>query len=185
MTKNNNIKTTTKRGKGLYIFWSIVLAIYVVAFLFDNSLAIKSLQETGLTLLKILPIFVLIFVIMVLSNLFLTPELVKKHFGKEAGLKGWFYALLFGILVAGPPYALYPMLRNMKEHGLATKYLAAFLYNRNVKIPLLPAMIYYFGWWYTIIMTILVIIFSVFDGLILEVLVKDNNVVKSSGEQNG
>lgn len=174
MTENNNTKTVTKKGKGIHIFWSAVVVIYIIAFLFDNSLAIKSLQETSVTLLKILPIFVLIFVIMVLSNLFLTPELVKKHFGKEAGLKGWVYSLLFGILVAGPPYALYPMLKNMKEHGLETKYMATFLYNRNVKIPLLPAMIYYFGWQYTMVMTVLVIIFSVVDGLILGVIAEDN-----------
>ncbi len=174
MTENKNTKAITKKGKGIYIFWSIALIIYIIVFLADSSLAIKSLQETGATLLKILPIFVLIFVIMVLSNLFLTPELVKKHFGKEAGLKGWIYSLLFGLLVAGPPYALYPMLKNMKEHGLETKYMATFLYNRNVKIPLLPAMIYYFGWQYTVVMTVLVIIFSVIDGWVLGMIIKDN-----------
>ncbi len=170
MTKNKETPTTTKKWKGIHIFWSVVTVVYIIVFLVAKPLAIKSLQETGITLLKILPIFVLIFVIMVLSNLFLTPELVKKHFGKEAGLKGWIYALLFGILVAGPPYVLYPMLKNMRKHGLETKYMATFLYNRNVKIPLLPAMIYYFGWQYTAVMTILVIIFSVFNGLILNVI---------------
>ncbi len=174
MTENKNAKTIAKKGRGIYIFWSVVLIIYIVVFLVDGSLAMKSLQETGITLLKILPIFVLIFVIMVLSNLFLTPELVKKHFGKEAGLRGWIYALLFGVLVAGPPYALYPMLKNMREHGLEIKYMATFLYNRNVKLALIPAMIYYFGWQYTMVITVLVIIFSVFNGLILNVLVKDN-----------
>ncbi len=175
MTENKNAKkAVVKKGKGVYIFWSAVLVVYTIIFLVDGSLAMKSLQETGITLLKISPIFILIFIIMVLSNLFLTPELVKKHFGKEAGLKGWVYSLLFGILVAGPPYALYPMLKNMKEHGLETKYMATFLYNRNVKIPLLPAMIYYFGWQYTVVMTVLVIIFSVFNGLILDAIVKDD-----------
>ncbi len=174
MTENKDTKTIVKKGKGIYVFWSVVLVVYIVIFLVDGSLAIKSLQETGTTLLKILPIFILIFVIMVLSNLFLTPELVKKHFGKEAGLRGWIYALLFGVLVAGPPYALYPMLKNMKEHGLETKYMATFLYNRNVKVPLLPAMIYYFGWQYTVVMTVLVIIFSVIDGWVLGMIIKDN-----------
>ncbi len=174
MTKGKDTKTIAKKGRGIYIFWSAVLIVYIIVFLIDSSLAMKSLRETGATLLKISPIFILIFVIMVLSNLFLTPELVKKHFGKEAGLKGWIYSLLFGLLVAGPPYTLYPMLRNMKEHGLEAKYMATFLYNRNVKIPLLPAMIYYFGWQYTVIMTILVITFSVFNGLILGMIIKND-----------
>jgi uncharacterized membrane protein YraQ (UPF0718 family) len=78
------------------------------------------------------------------------------------------YAILFGILVAGPPYALYPMLKQMKEQGLKTNYLAAFLYNRNIKIVLIPAMAYYFGWQFTIVMTILVIIFSIISGVMME-----------------
>jgi len=149
-------------------FWLAVLSIYLIAFLVNSDLAWRGLEVTGQTLLKILPIILLIFGIMVLSNLFLTPERVKKHFGHEAGWKGWLYAISFGILVAGPPYALYPMLKQMKEQGLKTNYLAAFLYNRNVKIPLIPAMVYYFGWQFAIIMTILVIIFSIISGVMME-----------------
>ncbi len=166
--QNSNMSQEKKSGKGLLIFWLAVIVIYLVTFLWNSNFAWKGLQDTGQTLIKIIPIVLLVFVIMVLSNLFLTPERVKKHFGQDAGLKGWFYAMLFGILVAGPPYTLYPMLKEMKNHGLKTNYLAAFLYNRNVKIPLMPAMIYYFGWQYAIIMTVLVVIFSIISGIMME-----------------
>jgi len=167
--KGNDNKFQNKTGgKGVQKFWLAVLSIYLIAFLVNSDLAWRGLEVTGQTLLKILPIILLIFGIMVLSNLFLTPERVKKHFGHEAGWKGWLYAILFGILVAGPPYALYPMLKQMKEQGLKTNYLAAFLYNRNVKIPLIPAMVYYFGWQFAIIMTILVIFFSIISGVMME-----------------
>ena len=167
--KGDNNKSQNKTGgKGVQKFWLAVSGIYLIAFLVNSDLAWRGLEVTGQTLLKILPIILLIFGIMVLSNLFLTPERVKKHFGHEAGWKGWLYAILFGILVAGPPYALYPMLKQMKEQGLKTNYLAAFLYNRNVKIPLIPAMVYYFGWQFAITMTILVIIFSIISGVMME-----------------
>ena len=168
LKRQNKDQLTKPKGKGIYIFWSVVLFVYGLTFVFSPTLAMDSLKGTWQVFLKIVPIFVLILAVMVLVNLFFTPERIKKHFGKDAGLKGWFYAIIFGILVAGPPYALYPMLREMKKHGLKTSYLSAFLYNRNVKIPLIPAMIYYFGWAYMLVVTILVIIFSILSGLILE-----------------
>ena len=170
-SKQNNAQPKKKPSKGLRIFWLAVISIYGVAFLVNSNLAWRGLQATGQTLVKIIPVILLIFGIMVVSNLFLTPEKVKKHFGHEAGLKGWFYAMVFGVLVAGPPYTLYPMLKQMREHGLRTNYLAAFLYNRNIKIPLIPAMIYYFGWQYALVMTVLVMIFSIISGVVMEKIV--------------
>ena len=167
-SKQNDMLPQKKSNKGLKIFWLAVLSVYGIAFLVNSDLAWRGLRATGQTLIKIIPIIVLVFVIMVFTNLFLTPERVKRHFGHEAGIKGWLYAILFGLLVAGPPYALYPMLKQMKEHGLRTGYLAAFLYNRNIKIPLLPVSVYYFGWLYTITMAILIIIFSILDGWLME-----------------
>ncbi len=166
----NRQKQEKQKNKisGVLVFWIVILVLYSIIFVIKPELAQQGIIHTGQTLLKILPIFILIFGIMILTNMFLTPERVKKHFGKEAGLRGWMYALIFGVLVAGPPYALYPMLKNMKEHGLKTSYLATFLYNRNVKIPLIPVMWYYFGWQYTVILTILVIVFSIFSGIIME-----------------
>jgi uncharacterized membrane protein YraQ (UPF0718 family) len=172
--QNSNMSQDKKPGKGLKLFWLSVVVMYLGAFLGNSDLAWSGLQATGQTLVKILPIMLLIFGIMILSNLFLTPERIKKHVGQEAGWRGWLYAIIFGILVAGPPYALYPMLKQMKEHGLKTNYLAAFLYNRNIKIPFIPVMIYYFGWQYTTVITILVIVFSIISGLMMEKLMGGN-----------
>jgi len=162
-------RTKKKEGsRTMSKFWLAVLVIYSVAFLSNRQLFWNSLEATGQTLLKILPIILFVFAIMILSNLFLTPERIKKHFSHEAGIKGWLYAMLFGILIAGPSYILYPMLKEMKAGGLRTGYLTAFLYNRNVKIPFIPVMIYYFGWQYTIVVTGLIIIFSIISGIIME-----------------
>jgi len=155
------------KSKGIIFFWIAVLSVYVLTFTVSSDMALASIRETFLILVKMLPIFIVIFVIMVLVNLFVTPERVKKHFGEESGLRGWFWAIIFGVLVAGPPYTLYPMLKTMKEHGLQNKFIATFLYNRNVKIPLIPASVYYFGWEYTLVMMSLIMIFSIFSGLLL------------------
>jgi uncharacterized membrane protein YraQ (UPF0718 family) len=161
--KSQKIKTIKKN----IVFGSIIFVIYLIVFFINPNLALSSAKEAFSILIKTAPILILIFLIMIVVDLFLTPERVKKHFGHEAGLKGWFYAILFGILITGPPYVFYPMLKTMKEQGLSNKFIATFLYNRNVKIPFVPASIYYFGWQYTLIIMILIIIFSIFSGLLL------------------
>jgi len=47
---------------------------------------------------------------------------------------------------------------------------AVFLYNRAIKIPLLPLMVYYFGAPFVVILTCYTIIASVVQGRIVQVL---------------
>ena len=162
------INKDKKKKKNILFFLLLVLFIYTVVFFIDKDLAIASFNKALIIFIKIIPVFLLVFIIMFLSNLFLTPNIIKKHFGEEAGLKGWFYAIVFGIIVSGPPYALYPMLKEFKKQGLKNSYLATFLYNRNVKIPFIPVMIFYFGWQYTLVLSLFIIIFSIFNGLLVE-----------------
>ncbi|MBW2540150.1 MAG: hypothetical protein JRE27_11165 [Deltaproteobacteria bacterium] len=77
------------------------------------------------------------------------------------------------MLVSGPPYVLYPLLGELKKRGMTNSLLAVFLYNRNVKIPFIPAMIYYFGLKFTIILSVYIIIFSIMNGKIMEALTKE------------
>ena len=46
--------------------------------------------------------------------------------------------------------------------------IAVFLYNRAVKPALIPLMIYYFGLSYLIVLTIVMIIFSIINGILVE-----------------
>jgi hypothetical protein len=63
------------------------------------------------------------------------------------------------------------MLAEFRRHGVRPALLAVFLYNRNVKIPFLPVMVYYFGLRYTVVVSGLIIIFSLLNGLLLERLI--------------
>jgi uncharacterized membrane protein YraQ (UPF0718 family) len=100
--------------------------------------------------------------------------MIIKYLGQEAGLKGWLLAIIGGILVSGPPYILFPLLKDLKKKGMSNALLAVFLYNRNVKIPFFPVMIYYFGLTYTVIISFYIIIFSIFNGLLINFFLKEN-----------
>lgn len=52
------------------------------------------------------------------------------------------------------------------EQGLA----AVFLYNRAIKIPLLPVMIYYFDVAFTVLLLVFTVIASVIEGKMIEIL---------------
>jgi len=52
------------------------------------------------------------------------------------------------------------------KNGLA----AVFLYNRAVKIPLVPLMIYYFGVKFLIILTLLTLLASIIEGKVIDAL---------------
>ncbi|GAG00735.1 unnamed protein product [marine sediment metagenome] len=157
---------------GKWIFFIIVVVIYMVLALVDLELAKNALIEFLKLIKKILPIFVLVFILMFISALVLDFKKVAKYVGKEAGIKGWFIAIILGILSMGPIYMWYPLLSDLKEKGMKNSFIAAFLYNRAVKIPLIPMMIYYFGLSFTIILTFYMIVFSVINGVAVNKLIK-------------
>ncbi|MBA7715913.1 hypothetical protein ES703_124972 [subsurface metagenome] len=75
----------------------------------------------------------LVFVIMLLINLFLKPARIAKFLGKGSGVKGIALSAAAGIISTGPIYVWYPLLRDLKEKGAGESSIAIFLYNRAVK----------------------------------------------------
>ena len=59
-------------------------------------------------------------------------------------------------------------LADLRKLGMSNKLIAIFLYNRAIKIPLLIMLVYYFGLSFTITVTILIILFSVINGWLVE-----------------
>lgn len=152
-------------------FFLAMLAVYGVTALAAPEVAGRALSEFGLMAGRIAPILGLVFVVLFLVNLLLDPAWIRKHLGRDSGWKGWFYAVVGGIFVSGPPYMLYPMLGEFRRHGAREAFLAVILYNRNVKIPFIPVLIYYFGLRYTVILSLYIILFSLVNGWLVELLV--------------
>ena len=61
-----------------------------------------------------------------------------------------------------------------KKKGMKTSLAATFLYARAIKPALLPLMVFYFGLTYVIVLTVVMIIFSMVQGLIVEKIVELN-----------
>ena len=167
MTKQSDKKNTVKGG---WLFLGVMLLIYGAIALIDFSLVTQSLFFFAKVFLQIVPILVLVFFLMVLFNLVLTHDRIKKYVGKTSGLKGWLLAMVSGIFSTGPIYTWYILLSELKKQGMKSSLMAVFLYSRAVKLPLLPLLVHYFGMQYTIIMSLYLIFFSILNGIIMGVL---------------
>ena len=162
-----------KRAVRLLVFPASVLFIYGILFIIMPDKASTALRSSGKVFFNIIMPLCLVFILMLVLNIFLKPAYITKFLGKGAGIKGILLSATAGIISAGPIYAWYPMLKALREKGADDSLIAIFLGNRAVKPFLLPIMISYFGWIYVLILTVFTIFGSLVIGFCVDVLVKE------------
>ncbi len=156
-----------KEMPGTWKFFIISILILGIVSIIKPSILIPSLLFSWEILKKIVLVFIGIFVLMALTNYFIRPEKLVEYFGHSKSVKGWFAAVITGIISTGPIYMWYPLLAELQEKGVKNGFIATFLYNRAVKLPLLPIMIVYFGFKFVVVLTFVMMFISVVQGLIL------------------
>ncbi len=163
---NDNKKNKPKQSNTEWYFFGAVALTYVIVAIVKGNLALKSLSTAGGIFLNILPAFGIIFAAMWLVNYFVDKKTVKKILGVRSGPKRWLIAVISGVLSTGPIYAWYPLLNDLRKKGLDYGFIATFLYNRAVKLPLLPLFIYYFSPTFTGVLLGVMVIVSILQGLL-------------------
>lgn len=166
-----NLKKKSTRSK-LY-FGIIVSVLYLTAGFYNFNIVVNAFRAFLNLLERLVPIFILVFGLMALSNLLIDPDKISKHLGKEAGFKGWVISIAGGVFSTGPIFMWFKLLEDLKGMGMRTAYAATFLYNRAVKPALLPLLIYYFGWIFTLVLTIYMMMFAIINSLIVEKICKE------------
>jgi len=163
--------TTEKNYTSWYFLIGVILFYTIVSLL--NIDKFKDAFNFFIDIIiKIIPILIIIFISMGLINYFVKNKTLVKLMGNKSGMIGWIIAIITGILSSGPIYMWYPLLADLNKKGVKPGLIAVFLYNRAVKLPLLPIIIMYFGLKFTIILTIIMIITSIFQGIIIDKLIK-------------
>lgn len=150
------------------LFLGAVLLVYALVFVLEPGLAARSLAKSAALGLQVIPALALVFLLLFAIGVFLKPGQVARALGREAGMRGWMFATAAGLVSTGPIYLWFPLLADLCEHGMRPALAAAFLYCRSVKLPLVPLMVYYFGWPYTVVLTVFMLCFSVVVGLATE-----------------
>lgn len=157
-------------GRGGLIFLGTVVAAYAIVMVFFPATGLQALSLAASTSLQLLVPLSLVFAALLLTNLFLKPQKISSLVGSNSGLKGSLLSLLAGILSVGPAYAWYPLLGTVRSHGGGAGQIAVFLYGRAIKPFLLPAMIAYFGWVFTLSITGLVAVGALVLGWLMAAL---------------
>lgn len=149
-------------------FLGIMVVVYLLVYVTSPSLFHVAIFETYSILLSILPVLILVFGFMFCFNLFIKAESIRVHLGQDAKKRGWFFSIIAGIFSTGPIYIWYPLLADLRGKGMRTSFVSTFLYSRSVKLPLLPIMVHYFGFNYTLILSTYIILASVVAGYVTE-----------------
>ena len=164
---SKEIQRKKAKSRSGLIMLSVVGCLYLLTFYF-NAEAGKAALFTGWEIVKtITPILLAVFFLMSLLNTFIDSKSISRHLGEQSGVRGWMIALVGGILSHGPAYVWYPMLSDLRDHGARDGLVVAFFYTRSIKLPWLPLMISYFGWAFTVVLTLLVIFSAWIQGLIV------------------
>jgi len=164
--KKQKDKPLAFRGK--YLF-SAVFILYSVLFLMNSQYALPALLKSGHILLRIIPIFLVVILFTALLNCFLQPGKIARHLGEKSGCRGWLWALAAGVISHGPMYAWYPLLEDIRNHGMRDRLIVVFFASRTIKIPLLPMMIHYFGLRFTMVLSFYILTGALLQGWIYEV----------------
>lgn len=167
-TKKAKIKKTNKKqqSKTPWYILLVLILFYALLFILKPETFTASFTFFSDLIIKVIPIFILVFILMALTNYYITPEFIIKHLN-DRGIKKWLYMIIGGMLSSGPIYMWFPLLEELKDKGMNYGLMSCFLYNRSIKLPVLPLAIIYFNWQYIIILTIVMVIISVVQGKVI------------------
>lgn len=156
-----------KSNKNSLIFLGVMVAMYILLFIASPDKTMGAIQYVSKIFKEIIPILILVYVFMV-GFAFINEKKLKKTIeSAPAALK---YTLMgaLGTLSHGPIYAWYPFLKELNKKGLSKGTMGTFLYARGIKLTLLPMLISFFDLKFVVILTITTFIFSILEGLIID-----------------
>lgn len=141
---------------------------YLVVLVLDTDSGIRALSASGAILVRIIPALLLVTLLIGVSTHLLDPDFIVSYVGAGSGPIGYFIAAGSGILSHGPVYVWYGLLRDLREAGMRDGLVAVFLYNRAIKIPLLPVFFIYFDLEFGIVLFFAMATASVVQGVAID-----------------
>jgi uncharacterized membrane protein YraQ (UPF0718 family) len=151
-----------------WIFLFTAFLLYLTVFLFNYSLFSNALIKSIEIFISVFPSLILVFLLIFVFNYIIDLKKTVSFLESRKGFFGTIIAVIAGIISTGPIYLWYPLLSELRDAGLDYSFIAVFLYNRAIKLPLLPLFISYFGLPFTIILTFYMIVFSVLNGFFVQ-----------------
>ncbi len=172
---SNNKKPKKPKIRGLVLL-PVVSLLYLVLYTYAPEKTMAAVDKSLSILVHLLPVFLTVIIIMGAIAALMQSRNRAGLLAKESGLKGWFIAVVGGILSHGSAYIWYQMLADLRAHNVRDSLIITFLYTRAIKLPWLPLMVSYFGLSFTVLLTIYIILGAIIQGLIVARMSSDGHL---------
>ena len=87
--------------------------------LFSPAVVDNAIASSAPLLMRIVPVLLLVFGLLFLASLFIAGQWLVRHLGRAGGGGGWALTVACGMLAAGPLYARFPLLSELKTKGMS------------------------------------------------------------------
>lgn len=127
-----------------------IIITHVIITIFAPQIGVKSFTFTTKSLINFLFMIIPIFIIIGLLDVWIEKEKMVKVMGLRSGVKGFFIALLLGVITAVPLYALLPLAGLLLKKGSRIFNVLIFICSSaSIRIPLLLFEVSSLGWKFT------------------------------------
>lgn len=157
-------------------FFILLFGLLVIAFI-NHSIALKTVQITGKSILDMLCLLPPIFILVGLLDQWVKKESLIRYMGVKSGIYGVFFTLLLATVAAGPLYIAFPIAVVLLKKGASVRYIVFFLGAwSTVKLPVIVYEITSFGSKFTLIHIGFGLMFYYLTGIFFEKIMTDKNV---------
>lgn len=145
-----------------------VAALYALALLLAPAKALQALLVGARSLGSVALIILSVFAVLGLVSVFLDKRKVAERLGEGSGPRAVVLGALFGTLLVGPVFAVFPLLKSMREHGARWAVVVAVMTAWAVKLPMIPLEVRFLGWEFSALRSVLTIGAAVALGFVME-----------------
>lgn len=177
--------TIVKKAKE-NLFLVLITLVYLLLFIFEPSMAVESVKNSGYYIKEMLIIMPVIFVLTALLDMWVPREKILRYLGKDAGVRGIFLSFVVGSISAGPIYAAFPMCVMLHKKGASIRNIVIILSSWAViKVPMLLNEAKFLGVKFMAIRWMLTVIAIVVFSWISAKLIKDEDLPVEAPTQSG
>lgn len=110
-----------------YISSLIVLVVIGCLYFIKQDLALLAVKSSFASIKTMLGILPPLLIIIHSIDSLVSKEIILKHMGENAGIRGYLWALILGTFAAGPLYAAFPIAAILSRKGAHLSYIIFFL----------------------------------------------------------
>lgn len=147
---------------------ALVLGLYAWAFWASPAKAFSALKTAGATALSVSLIIMSVFSMLGLFGVLVDKQAIGRRLGRKANLKTLLAATAFGTVLIGPVYAVFPLLKALREHGARWSVIAAIITASAIKLPMVPLESRFLGWRFSATRMGLVVVSALLMGLLFD-----------------